>query len=57
MLIKTNKSPCLFGAYILMKDKEENNINKLITKLQKVINLWNATEQDQEGGEGREEAV
>lgn len=47
MLIKTNKSPCLFGAYILMKDKE-NNINKLITKLQKVINLWNATEQDQE---------
>lgn len=56
-MIKTNKSPCLFGAYILMKDKEENNINKLITKWQKVINLWNAAEQGQEGGEGREEAV
>ena len=57
MLIKTNKSPCFFGAYILMEDKEESNLNKLITKCQKVINLWNATEQGQEGAEGREEAV
>lgn len=57
MLIKTNKSPCFSGAYILMEDKEESNLNKLITKCQKVINLWNATEQGQEGAEGREEAV
>ena len=57
MLIKTNKSPCFFGAYILMEDKEESNLNKLITKCQKVINLWNTTEQGQEGAEGREEAV
>lgn len=57
MLIKTNKSPCFFGAYILTEDKEESNLNKLITKCQKVINLWNTTEQGQEGAEGREEAV
>lgn len=37
-----------------MEEKDKNNINKPIVKCQKVICLWNATEQGQKYREGQE---